>query len=71
MVNVFSSKSLLLSLEREGYINSVVEITVESINKTSVLVKFEVNKGEPITITKIKYPFPIFCIQFIDFVSNR
>ena len=50
-----AKKSLLLSLEREGYINSVVEVSVEPINKTSVLVKFEVNKGDPITITKIKY----------------
>jgi len=50
-----AKKSLLLALEREGYINSVVEVTVEEINKTSVLIKFDVNKGDPITITKISF----------------
>jgi len=50
-----AKKALLLSLEREGYINSVVEVTVENINKTSVLIKFEVNKGDPITITKMNF----------------
>ena len=50
-----AKKALLLALEREGLINSVVEVTVENINKTSVLVKFDVNKGEPITITKISF----------------
>ncbi|MEA3384424.1 MAG: outer membrane protein assembly factor BamA [Campylobacterota bacterium] len=47
--------ALLLSLEREGYINSVVEVEVENINDTSVLVKFDVNKGEPIIIDEIIY----------------
>ena len=50
-----AKKALLLALEREGYINSVVEVTIENINKTSVLVKFDVNKGDPITITKITF----------------
>jgi len=50
-----AKKALLLALEREGYINSVVETSVENINKTSVLVKFDVNKGDPITITKITF----------------
>ena len=47
--------SLLLALEREGYINSVVEVEVEKINETSVAIKFNVNKGDPITIKKITY----------------
>ena len=50
-----AKKSLLLALEREGYINSVVEVSVENINKTSVFIKFAVNKGEAITITKITF----------------
>lgn len=50
-----AKKSLLLALEREGFINSVVEVTTEKINDTSIAVKFEVNKGEPITITKIVF----------------
>ena len=50
-----AKKSLLSTLEREGYINSVVEVTVENINKTSVFIKFEVNKGEAITITNITF----------------
>lgn len=50
-----AKKALLLALEREGYINSVVEVSKEKINETSVLVKFEVNKGDPITITKVEY----------------
>ena len=50
-----AKKALLLALEREGYINSVVEVTTENINNTSIAVKFEVNKGEAITITKIEF----------------
>ncbi len=50
-----AKKALLLALDRDGYFNSVVEVTVENINKTSVLVKFDVNKGDPITITKITF----------------
>ena len=47
--------ALLLSLEREGYVNSVVEVTIENINNNSVLLRFDVNKGDPITITKIDF----------------
>ncbi len=50
-----AKKALLLALEREGYINSVVEVSVENINSTSVLVKFDVNKGDPIVITDITF----------------
>ena len=50
-----AKKMLLLALEREGYINSVVEVTTEKINDTSIVVKFDVNKGDPITITKVLY----------------
>lgn len=47
-----AKKSLLLALRTEGYIRSVVEVEIENINKTSVALKFNVNKGEPIVITK-------------------
>ncbi|MEA2016977.1 MAG: outer membrane protein assembly factor BamA [Campylobacterota bacterium] len=48
-----AKKALHLALEREGYINSVVEVEVENINETSVAIKFNVNKGDEITITDI------------------
>ncbi len=50
-----AKKALLLALERDGYINSVVETNVEEVNKTSVAVTFNVNKGEEIIIKKITY----------------
>ncbi|MEA3513771.1 MAG: outer membrane protein assembly factor BamA [Campylobacterota bacterium] len=50
-----AKKALLLALERDGYINSVVEVDIENINETSVAVKFDVNKGDSITITKVIY----------------
>jgi outer membrane protein insertion porin family len=50
-----AKKALLGALEREGLVNSVVEISVDKINENSVSVTFEVNKGEEITIKKIDY----------------
>ena len=50
-----AKKALLLSLEREGYVNSVVEVTIENISNNSILIRFDVNKGDPITITKIDF----------------
>ena len=50
-----AKKALLLALEREGYINSVVEIDIENISETSVAVTFNVNKGDEITIQNIAY----------------
>lgn len=50
-----AKKALLLALERDGYINSVVEIEIENINENSVKVKFNVNKGDQITIKNISY----------------
>lgn len=50
-----AKEALLLALEREGYINSVAEVTVTNVNETSVLIKFDVNKGDPITITNISF----------------
>jgi len=50
-----AKKILLMALEREGYINSIVEVEVEKIGDTSVSITFQVNKGEKITIVKTSY----------------
>ena len=47
--------ALLLELEREGYINSVVEVDIETINNKNVAVEFSVNKGDEIIIKNIKF----------------
>lgn len=68
-----AKKALLVTLEREGYINSVVEVTVENINETSVLIKFDVNKGDPITITKISFKGAKVLTQddFNEVIANK
>lgn len=50
-----AKKSLLLSLEREGYINSVVEVETINLNKDAISLIFNVNKGDEILIQKINY----------------
>lgn len=50
-----AKNSLLAALDRDGYINSVVEVEIEPISQTSVSVKFSVNKGEEIIIKKVLY----------------
>lgn len=50
-----AKKALLRELEREGYINSVVEIETEDINENSISVTFNVNKGEEIIIKRATY----------------
>ena len=50
-----AKKALLIALEREGYINSTVDTSIETISETSVAIKFEVNKGDEITITNIQF----------------
>ncbi|MEA3497798.1 MAG: POTRA domain-containing protein [Campylobacterota bacterium] len=50
-----AKKALLIALEREGYINSTVDIDVETINDTSVALTFEVNKGSEIIVTNVSY----------------
>ncbi len=50
-----AKNALLAALDREGYINSVVEVEVEDISDTSVAIKFNVNKGEEIIIKKVLY----------------
>ncbi|RLA77833.1 MAG: outer membrane protein assembly factor BamA [Epsilonproteobacteria bacterium] len=68
-----AKEALLLALEREGYINSVVEVEVENINKTSVAIKFNVNKGDEITITNIKFKGAkaLDVDDFEDIISNK
>lgn len=51
----YAKKALLSQLEREGYINSVVEIDMETINENSIAVTFNVNKGEEIVIKRATY----------------
>ena len=60
--NMYSSKkvkeakdALLRELERDGYINSVVEVDIENINDGAVSVTFNVNKGDEIIIKKVNY----------------
>ncbi|MEA2050881.1 MAG: outer membrane protein assembly factor BamA [Campylobacterota bacterium] len=50
-----AKNTLLLALEREGYINSVVEVDIEKINEDSVALKFNVNKGDEIVIKQVSY----------------
>jgi outer membrane protein insertion porin family len=50
-----AKNALLAALDREGYINSVVEVETQEISPTSVAVKFTVNKGEEIIIKKVLY----------------
>jgi len=50
-----AKESLLTELQREGFVNSVVEIEVEEITDSSVALKIEVNKGDEIIIKKVNY----------------
>ncbi len=60
--NMYSTKrvknakeALLKELEREGYINSVVEVEIDNLNENAVSVIFNVNKGDEIVIKKVNY----------------
>jgi outer membrane protein insertion porin family len=50
-----SKKILLEELEKEGYINSVVEVITTHINDESVVIKYVVNKGDEVLIKKVNY----------------
>lgn len=53
---VANAKAALLDmLQQEGFYNSVVEIDIENINDKSIALKFDVNKGNEIIITKVNY----------------
>lgn len=60
--NLYSAKkvkkakeNLLKELEKEGYINSVVEVEVENLNDDAISVTFNVNKGDEIVIKNVNY----------------
>lgn len=50
-----AKQALLDELEKEGYINSVVEVEIEPINDYSLGLKFEVNKGDNIILNSVNY----------------
>ncbi|WP_421716773.1 outer membrane protein assembly factor BamA [Arcobacter arenosus] len=50
-----SKEALLKELEKEGYINSVVEVDIENLSEDAVSVTFNVNKGDEIVIKKVNY----------------
>ncbi len=47
--------AIISNLERRGYYDTVAEVTVAPVGKSSVSVVFDVNKGEKITIEKINF----------------
>ncbi len=50
-----AKKTLLNLLENDGYINSVVETEIETINEHSLKLIFNINKGDEIIIKKANY----------------
>jgi len=50
-----AKETLLRELEKEGYINSVIEVEIEKLNDNAVSVIFHVNKGDEIIIKKVNY----------------
>ena len=50
-----AKEALLRNLEREGYVNSVVEIEVENLSEDAVSLTYNVNKGDEIIIKKVNY----------------
>lgn len=50
-----AKEQLLAELQREGYVNSVVEVTIDKINEDSVAVILDVNKGDEIILKKVNY----------------
>ncbi|WP_428026614.1 outer membrane protein assembly factor BamA [Arcobacter sp.] len=46
---------LLKNLEREGYVNSVVEVDVVNLENDAVAITFDVNVGDEIIIKKVNY----------------
>ena len=68
-----AKKILLEELQKEGFINSVVEIETTDINKQSVAIKFNVNKGDEVLIKKINYigAKELNENDFADFIANR
>ncbi len=61
-----AKKALLKELEKEGYINSVVEVEIENLNEKAVAITFNVNKGNEIIIKKVNY-FGAKNLDAVDF----
>ena len=51
----YAKEALLKNLEREGYVNSVVEVEVDNLSDDAVALTFNVNKGDEIIIKKVNY----------------
>ena len=69
-----SAKDVLLSsLEREGYINSVVETEIENLDQDSVVVTFNVNKGDEIIIKNISFKGASYLDEsdFEEIIANK
>ena len=68
-----AKESLLNELEKEGYINSVVEIDKEVLNEDSLALTFNVNKGDEILIKKASYIGAEYLEQddFDDVTANK
>jgi outer membrane protein insertion porin family len=50
-----AKESIISNLERKGYYDTVVEVTVTPVGESAVAVVFDVNKGEKIKIRKINF----------------
>ena len=68
-----AKESLLNELQKEGYINSVVEIDKEVLNEDSLALTFNVNKGDEILIKKASYIGAKYLEQsdFDDVTANK
>lgn len=68
-----AKESLLNELQKEGYINSVVEIDKEVLNEDSLALTFNVNKGDEILIKKASYIGAEYLEQadFDDVTANK
>lgn len=61
-----AKKALHKELEKEGYVNSVIEFETEEINENSISLTINVNKGEEIIIKKANY-FGVNNIKISEF----
>ena len=61
-----AKQKLLKELEKDGYINSVVEVDTEKISDESLAITFNVNKGDQIIIDTLNY-FGVKNLKVSDF----
>jgi outer membrane protein insertion porin family len=50
-----AKKSIISNLEKKGYYDTVVEVSVTPVGESAVAIVFDVNKGEKIKIKKINF----------------